>query len=420
MKSVTVIGAGYVGLTVAVCLADDGHIVRCVDTDSGRVEMLRSGTSPIHEPGVEELIISGMRRGLLSFSDDPRDAVPGSDIVMLCVPTPQGDDGSCDLSYVHTAIMSIRASLDSGAVVVLKSTMPIGGADLVSEWLDRADVSVVSNPEFLRQGFAVHDFMSPDRVVIGASDYETARPVVALYDHIGCPVIVTDRMSAETIKYVSNAYLAMRVSYVNAVSVLCDHVGAAIDEVMLAMGMDHRIGSEFLHPSLGWGGSCFPKDIASLQSTSRDNGYEFALLDAVVQVNDEQIERVASSIIGSASTDVVAVWGLAFKAGTDDLRGSPAVRVIDLLLDAGLTVRAYDPRIRSVDRDVVMCDSAVDACDGASVLAVMTGEYEYRLIDPEMVSAVMTDHVMVDGCNSLDRQDWMSAGFQCRSIGHLR
>lgn len=421
MTSIAVIGAGYVGLTTAVCLAEWGHDVRSVEIDRHRYEMLCSGRSPISEPDIDDLIVSGIECGLLSFWDDPVQAVDGCDVVMLCVATPQSDDGSSDLRYVHDAVIAVRDRLMPGSVMVLKSTMPIGGSDLVSDWLSRSDVYVVSNPEFLRQSSAVRDVLNPDRVVIGASDYDAAQRIIDLYDHLGCPIIWTDPVSAETIKYVSNAYLAMRVSYVNSVSVLCDEIGASIDEVMLAMGMDHRIGSQFLQPSLGWGGSCFPKDIASLQSVARAHGYEFALLDQVVAANDEQIRRVSHAIIDAADSDVVAVLGMTFKAGTDDLRGSPAMRIIDALLDAGIRVRAYDPAITQIDRDdIMLCSDAVDACDGASVVAVLTEWTEFAVADPEIIGSVMTQRSVVDGRNCLSERDWIDAGFRYRSIGRLR
>src|SRR4051794_31484017 len=346
MSRIAVVGTGYVGLTTGAYLAHLGHRVVCADIVPEKVERLSRGEIPIVEAGLQDLVQEGLRTGRLSFVLGAANAAKDAEFVFLCVPTPQGATGAADLSYVEGAAAEIGPVLESDSIVINKSTVPVGSTRVVEQSLGRDDVFVVSNPEFLREGSAVHDCLHPDRIVIGSDDQAAAIRVAALFDQIQAPLIVTDPASAETIKYASNAFLATKVSFVNAVANLCESVGADVREVVLGMGYDKRIGFEFLKPGPGWGGSCFPKDSRALVRIGEDAGYDFALLRGVIEVNDEQYERVAEKIErlggGSLAGMTVAVWGLTFKARTDDLRESPSLSVIKKLVERGAKVVAFD------------------------------------------------------------------------------
>ncbi len=334
-----VIGVGYVGLTTAACLSHLGYRVTAVDVDEMKVERMRRGESPILEQGLGALIQEGLSRRLLSFTTDTVEAASGADFVFLCVPTPQGADGSADLRFVEEAAAQIAPHLKTDAVVVTKSTVPVGSANAVVEALGRPDTSVVSNPEFLREGNAVHDWLHPDRVVIGSVDRQAAEKLAALYEPLGAPVIITDPASSETIKYACNAFLAAKVSFVNAIANLCAAVGADAVDVIRGMSFDRRIGADHLAPGPGWGGSCFPKDTRALIRIAEDHGYDFALFREAVAANEDQFDRVADqvqSVAGGRLQGVtVAAWGLTFKAATDDLRDSPALSVLHRVRRAG-------------------------------------------------------------------------------------
>ncbi|MEO7370174.1 MAG: UDP-glucose/GDP-mannose dehydrogenase family protein, partial [Ilumatobacteraceae bacterium] len=323
MTKIAVIGTGYVGLTTGACFAHMGHEVVCADIDPVKVESLRNGVIPIVELGLQELVEEGIAGGRLSFVLGAAVAAADCEIAFLCVPTPQGDDGSADLSYIEAAARQIGPVLPYEAVVVNKSTVPVGSAKVVERVLGRPDVKVVSNPEFLREGSAVQDFLKPDRVVVGCDDQAAALRVSSLYDGISAPVIVTDPASAETIKYAANAFLATKLSFINAIAAICEGVGADVNDVVVGMGSDKRIGQDFLRPGPGWGGSCFPKDSRALLKIAREAGYHFDLLAGVIAVNEEQFDRVTDKIRIAAGGDLsratIAVWGLTFKARTDDL-----------------------------------------------------------------------------------------------------
>jgi len=345
---VAVIGVGYVGLTTAVCLAHLGNRVQAVDIDSAKVQRMRKGESPILEEGLTALMGEGLSSGRLSFTTDVVDAAAGADFVFLCVPTPQGADGSADLRFVEQASAQIAPHLKSGAVVVTKSTVPVGSAGAVVEALGRPDTAVVSNPEFLREGTALQDWLHPDRVVIGSDDLTAAGKLAALYEPLGAPVIITDPASAETIKYACNAFLAAKVSFVNAIANLCAAVGADAVDVIRGMSYDRRIGGDHLAPGPGWGGSCFPKDTSALIRIAEDHGYDFALLREVVASNEAQFTRVADQVQAAAGGRLdgvtVAAWGLTFKAATDDLRDSPALAILRQVCDRqGLRPDASGP-----------------------------------------------------------------------------
>ncbi|HEY0521003.1 MAG TPA: UDP-glucose/GDP-mannose dehydrogenase family protein [Ilumatobacteraceae bacterium] len=425
MTKIAVIGTGYVGLTTGACFAHMGHEVVCADIDPVKIESLRRGVIRIVELGLQELVQEGIAGGRLSFVLGAANAAADCEIAFLCVPTPQGDDGSADLSYIEAAAREIGPVLPYEAVVVNKSTVPVGSAKVVERVMRRADVKVVSNPEFLREGSAVQDFLKPDRVVVGCDDQAAALKVSALYDGISAPVIVTDPASAETIKYAANAFLATKLSFVNAIAAICEGVGADVNDVMVGMGSDKRIGQDFLRPGPGWGGSCFPKDSRALLKIANDAGYDFDLLAGVITLNEEQFDRVADKIRiaagGDVSAAVVAVWGLTFKARTDDLRDSPSLAIIERLVASGATVQAFDPTVDGpkpgLPDDITIAGDAYAACSGAHVLAVLTEWDDFRWLDIAKVAEVMTGRAVVDARNLLERNDWRRAGFDHQGIG---
>ncbi len=426
MSEIAVIGAGYVGLTTAACMSHLGHEVACVDVVPEKIERLRRGDVPILEAGLDELVQEGLRSALLHFSLDAAGAVAQAEFVYLCVPTPQGLDGSADLSYIEDAAREIGPFLQPEAIVINKSTVPVGSTRVVEQALGRGDVPVVSNPEFLREGSAVHDFMHPDRVVIGADDQGAAIRVAGLYLGMAAPLQVTDPASAETIKYASNAFLATKISFVNAIAAVCEAVGADVNDVVLGMGYDKRIGNAFLRPGPGWGGSCFPKDSRALVRIAEDAGYDFDLLKGVITVNDEQFERVTDKIVTRAGGSVegrrVAAWGLTFKARTDDTRDSPSIEILRRLRARGALIRAYDPAVpRSTEddrlADIEVVDDPYAACADAEVLAVLTEWDELKWLDFDKVAETMAAPRVVDARNLLDRNTLVRRGFEYEGIG---
>jgi UDPglucose 6-dehydrogenase len=427
MSRLAVIGTGYVGLTTGACLAHLGHHVVCADIDTAKIELLQSGRLPIYEQGLEELVQQGLAAHRLSFVVGAGVAVQDAEFVFLCVQTPQAADGAADLTYVEQASAEIGPLCSRGAIVITKSTVPVGSTRVVERALGRTDVPVVSNPEFLREGQAVHDCLQPDRIVIGSDDQAAAIRVARLYEGINAPLIVTDPATAETIKYACNAFLATKVSFINAVANLCQVVGADVRDVVLGMGYDRRIGFEFLKPGPGWGGSCFPKDSRALVRIAEDHGYRFDLLEGVIAINDEQFDLVAARIERLAGGDLagatVAVWGLTFKAGTDDLRDSPALAVIERLCHLGAKVQAYDP---TVDRQLSplraslsleVCEDPYAACAGASVLAVLTEWDEFRWLDFAKVAETMAAPTILDARNLLDPAPLRRRGFHYEGMG---
>jgi UDPglucose 6-dehydrogenase len=421
MSKLAVIGAGYVGLTTAVCLAYLGHDVRCTDVEGSKVDALTSGRMTIVEDGLEPLLREGLESGRLTFSTDNVAAVGKAEFVFLCVPTPQSATGRADMSYIHAAASEIGPHLVPGAVVVNKSTVPVGSTKVVEAALGRTDVAVVSNPEFLREGSAVHDFLHPDRIVIGADDETVAVRVAGLFLRTRAPVVLTDPPSAETIKYASNAYLATKISFVNAIASLCEAAGADVRAVTAGMGLDPRIGSEFLRPGPGWGGSCFPKDTHALVRIAEDVGYDFKLLKGAIEANEEQyalvVEKVKRQAGGTLDGKTVAVWGLTFKAGTDDVRSSPAVEIAQRIASSGATVRAYDPTVSAPLGQIDVRATAIDACAGADVLLVATEWSSFRDEDVDEVGKVMARRCVVDARNLLERDAFVRAGFSYEGIG---
>ncbi len=427
---VAVIGAGYVGLTSAACFAHLGHDVVCADIDAERVARLRKGEVPILELDLPELIAEGLAAHRLEFVIGAATAAERAEIVFLCVQTPQADDGHADLSFVETVAREIAPVLAPNTVVVNKSTVPVGSTRFVQRVLSeagaRADgVTVASNPEFLREGQAVRDFLNPDRIVIGCEQREAAVRVSELYQRVNAPVLVTDPASAEMIKYASNAFLATKVSFINAIANICEAVDADAREVAIGMGYDTRIGFQFLHPGPGYGGSCFPKDVAALRHISSAAGYEFELLAGVVKVNEAQhermIEKVRAAVGGSLSGVTIGVWGLTFKADTDDLRDSPAIYVARRLIEEGAVVRAYDRGAGDRPRDLVsgveLCADAYDAATNAEAIVLMTEWDEFRWVDFDRVRDAMQGRVIVDARNLLDPAAMRRRGFAYQGVG---
>ncbi len=422
MSKIAVIGTGYVGLTTGACFSALGHDVVCADIDEQKVESLRRGEIPILEAGLDQIVHEGIESGRLTFVLGAAAAAAECEFAYLCVPTPQGDDGSADLSYIQAAAKEIADVLPSEAVVVNKSTVPVGSTRVVERALGRDDVAVVSNPEFLREGSAVHDFMNPDRIVIGADSQSAAIKVASLYLGVTAPLVVTDPASAETIKYAANSFLATKISFINAVAAICEAVGADINDVVLGIGYDKRIGHEFLRPGPGYGGSCFPKDTRAMVKIAEEGGYEFDLLKGVIEVNDEQFDRTAQKAIDVAGGDIsgkqVAAWGLTFKARTDDLRESPSLEVLGRLIDRGAKVRAYDPAVSSSPREgIEVVADPYEACDGAEVLLVLTEWDEFKWLDLDVVKQRMGNAAVVDARNLLDRSALRRRGFEFRGVG---
>jgi UDPglucose 6-dehydrogenase len=421
MSRIAVIGTGYVGLTTGACFAHIGHEVICADIDTDKVARLQRGEIPILEAGLDNLVKEGLEDGRLQFVVGAAAAVENCEFAYLCVPTPQGDDGSADLSYIEAAAREIGPLLPSEAIVINKSTVPVGSTRVVERALGRDDIAVVSNPEFLREGSAIHDFLNPDRIVIGAEDQAAAVKVSSLYIGITAPVIVTDPASAETIKYAANAFLATKISFINAVAAVCEAVGADIKDVALGMGYDSRIGHEFLKPGPGWGGSCFPKDTRAMVHIAETAGYDFHLLRGVVEVNDEQLRRVTAKIVAAAGGSVdgkrIAVWGLTFKARTDDLRESPSLSIISQLLALGAIVRGYDPSGPGPIDGIEVVDDPFVAVEGAAVLAVLTEWDEFRWLDIDKVASLVAAKEVVDARNLLDRTAFIRRGFNYHGIG---
>ncbi len=424
MVEIAVIGAGYVGLTCAAGLASLGHNVACADIDADRIAGLQQGRLPIHEPGMAELVQRELRTGRLDFLVGAAEASARAELHFMCLPTPQGPDGAADLTYLLGAVAEIAPVLAPGSVVVNKSTVPVGTAKLVATTIGRDDVAVVSHPEFLREGSALADFLAPDRIVVGGADQDAARRVAKLYAEIGAPVLQTDAESAELIKYASNAFLATKLTFVNEMAEVCEQVGADIDDVMLGMGYDKRIGTAYLQPGPGWGGSCFPKDTEALLHIAASAQVEFDFLRNVIALNGRHLARVAGKVTAMLDGDVrgkrVAAWGLTFKAGTDDLRESPAIAVLRLLAEGGADIVAYDPAVTGPPErlpHVTIATNPLEAALDAECLVVLTEWPELAAVDLDELAAAMRRHRVVDARNLLDRDALVARGFHHAGVG---
>lgn len=429
----TMIGTGYVGLVSGACFSEFGHQVVCVDVNADVVERLTRGEVPIFEPGLADLVARNVRAGRLSFTTDLAAGVAGADAVFIAVGTPtRRGDGHADLSYVYAAVEQVAAAVTGPCTIVNKSTVPVGTAREVEEIVRKVArdkvIEVASNPEFLREGAAIEDFMHPDRVVCGV-DSERARAVLAaIYRPLALrqvPIFFTGRETAELIKYAANAFLAVKISYINEMADLCEVVGADVQDVATGIGMDKRIGSKFLHPGPGYGGSCFPKDTLAVLRTAEDAGVPLRIIDAAVRVNDERKRAMARRVVaacgGSVKDKVVAVLGLTFKPNTDDMRDSPSLVIVPMLQALGATVRAYDPEGMAAAApllpDVVFADGPYVALDGADALVLLTEWNEFRALDLAEVARRMRDPVFVDLRNAYRPDDVAAAGFAYTSIG---
>ncbi|MGK9165396.1 UDP-glucose/GDP-mannose dehydrogenase family protein [Inquilinus limosus] len=430
---IAMIGSGYVGLVSGACFSEFGHDVVCVDKDAGRIEQLKRNEMPIYEPGLDALVAKNAAAGRLSFTTDLAAAVDGADAVFIAVGTPsRRGDGHADLSYVFAAAEEIARALTGYAVVVTKSTVPVGTGRKVAEVIRRArpdaDFDVASNPEFLREGSAIGDFMLPDRVVIG-TDGERARKVLSdiyrpLY-LIERPIVTTALETAELIKYAANSFLAMKVTFINEVANLCEEVGANVHDVARAIGLDKRIGPKFLHPGPGYGGSCFPKDTLAFVQTAREAGARQRLIETVIDVNEarktEMAQRVVAAFDGNVAGKTIAVLGLAFKQNTDDMRDAPSLTVVPALQQAGARIRAYDPaamkEARKLLTDVDYATGAYEALRGADGAVVLTEWNEFRALDPARMLKLMGGPVFVDLRNVYKPADMEAAGFRYHSIG---
>ncbi|HZJ25612.1 MAG TPA: UDP-glucose/GDP-mannose dehydrogenase family protein [Acidimicrobiia bacterium] len=430
MSRVAVVGAGYVGLTTGACLSHLGHSVVCADIDAERVARLTKGEVPIMEDGLPELVAEGIESQRLRFVVGAAKAAASAEFVFLCVPTPQGEDGAADLSFVEDVAREIAPVLRSGTVIVNKSTMPVGSTRLVQRVLGEAgatleQIGVASNPEFLREGTSVRDFLHPSRVVIGCDDPPIAVRVSELYKSLDAPILITDPASAEMIKYATNAFLATKISFVNAIASICEAVDADVREVAMGMGYDTRIGSEFLHPGPGYGGSCFPKDTAALLHMADVAGYDFSLLRGTVEVNRRQHERMIAKarrlVGGSLAGALIGVWGLAFKANTDDLRDSPAIYIVRRLQEEGAVVRAFDPAAdesaAAVLEGVELAADPFEAVAGARLLVVATEWDQFRWLDFARVHDAMAEPAVLDTRNLLDSSALRRLGFSYDGVG---
>jgi UDPglucose 6-dehydrogenase len=430
---IAVAGTGYVGLVLGACLAENGNSVACVDKDESKIDMLKAGRMPIYEPGLEEIVRRNDHEERLTFTTDLVSAVSASEIVFIAVGTPQGEDGAADLQHVLAVARDVGRSMNKYTVVVDKSTVPVGTAKKVRETIARETAqtfSVVSNPEFLKQGAAIEDFMKPDRVVIGveAGDERAAlimRELYGPFTRTGAPILVMSTESAELCKYAANSILATRISFMNEIANVCELVGADVDAVRKGIGTDRRIGMSFLFPGVGYGGSCFPKDTQALLRSAQDHGYDFRILRAVEEVNKRQKQRLVDKMeehFTSLSGRTIALWGLAFKPRTDDMREAPAIPIIERLLAGGATVKAYDPAAAPVakrlfDSRIAVCEKSYDALAGADALAIVTEWNEFREPDFAKMSALLKSPVVFDGRNIYSPEHMRALGFTYFSIG---
>ena len=431
---IAMIGTGYVGLVSGACFSDFGHDVVCVDKDARKIELLHQNVMPIYEPGLAELVASNVKAGRLSFTTDLAEGVKGADAVFIAVGTPsRRGDGHADLSYVFAAAEEIVAALDGPAVIVTKSTVPVGTGDEVERIVERIapakGIKVVSNPEFLREGAAIADFKRPDRVVVGSEDENASQVMRDIYRPLSlnqsAPVLFTGRRTAELIKYAANAFLAVKITFINEIADLCEQVGADVQEVSRGIGMDNRIGRKFLNAGPGYGGSCFPKDTLALLKTADDNETPLRIVEATVQVNDSRKRAMGRKVIKAMGGEVrgktVAILGLTFKPNTDDMRDAPSIAIIQTLQDAGATVRAYDPegveQAKRVLKDVAFCASPYEAADGADALVIVTEWDEFRALDLGRMKAVLNRPLLVDLRNIYPAEEAERAGFALIGIG---
>ena len=425
----TIIGTGYVGLVTGACFAEVGHHVICVDNNADKVKLLQSGGIPIYEPGLDELVANNVQGGRLRFTASTREGVENSDIIFIAVPTPPQPDGSVDLSFIEGVAREIAGAMTSYKIVVDKSTVPVKTGDKVAETIKRyckaqVEFDVVSNPEFLREGFAVNDLMKPDRIVVGVRNQRPVAAMREVYTPFNAPIIVTDINSAELIKHAANSFLALKISYINAISVICEASGANVQEVANGMGMDVRIGRRFLDAGLGFGGSCFPKDLSAFIKISEQLGYDFALLKEVQRINASQMDRFLKKITDTLwvlKDKKIAVLGLAFKQNTDDVRLSPAIELCQRLLKEGATLRVHDPKAMDKARDILKNVTFVpdmnDVAEGCDALVVATEWPSFKNLDLDRARKLLSHPILFDGRNLFDPAEMEKLGWTYKSIG---
>jgi UDPglucose 6-dehydrogenase len=432
MKKIAVIGTGYVGLVTGTCFAETGNQVICVDINEAKVEKMRQGVIPIYEPHLDVLFERNIKAGRLTFTTDIVDGVKDAEIIFLALPTPPGEDGSADLSYILGVAEHLGKIITDYKVVVDKSTVPVGTAEKVTAAIKanaNVDFDVVSNPEFLREGFAVDDFMKPDRVVIGTSSERAKKVMEQLYKPFvrqGNPIIFMDEKSAELTKYAANSFLATKITFMNEIANFCELVGADVDKVRIGVGSDDRIGKRFLFPGIGYGGSCFPKDVQALVKSGKENNFSFQILDAVMKVNEEQktvlIPKIKNYFRGDLKSKKIAIWGLAFKPDTDDIREAPALYIIDELLSLGAEIVAYDPEaienVKGIVGDKISySNDEYSALENADALVICTEWGIFRNPDFDKITSLLKDRVIFDGRNLFDLNEMNERGFYYSSIG---
>ncbi len=430
--NITVVGTGYVGLVTGTCLAETGNNVVCVDIDAKKVAMMQQGIVPIYEPHLDVLFQRNIKADRLKFTTSLEEGLSFGDIIFLALPTPEDEDGSADLSYVLGVAEEIGQIMTSYKVIVDKSTVPVGTAEKVTATIAKnakVDFDVVSNPEFLREGFAVEDFLKPERIVVGSSSDKATELMQKLYNPFvrsGNPIIIMDEKSAELTKYAANSFLATKITFMNEIANFCEKVGADVDKVRIGMGTDSRIGKRFLFPGIGYGGSCFPKDVKALQKSGKDNGYDFEILDAVIGVNNVQKTRLIPKVTAYFNNDLkgktIAIWGLAFKPETDDIREAPALYIIDELLSKGAKVVAFDPEAmpnveQKYGNKISFASSMYDALTNADALVISTEWSIFRTPNFNTVKEKLNNAVVFDGRNLYDVNDMQNEGIQYISIG---
>ena len=430
-NKITIVGTGYVGLVSGACFADLGQEVICVDKDEEKINKLKKGIIPIYEPGLEKIVKKNIKAGRLSFSDNLAQSIKQSNIIFICVGTPPAEDGRADLSYIKAVAKEIGQNIQDSKIIVTKSTVPIGtGRKLIigiiaQHW--KGDFEVVSNPEFLREGTAISDFLNPDRIVIGVNSLRAEKALLKLYEDIDCPKVVTTLESAEMIKYASNAFLATKISFINEIANLCEKAGADVKEVAKGIGLDKRIGEHFLKAGLGYGGSCFPKDVKALRQMAGANGYNFRLLKSTIEANNYQRKRVLAKIRDifpekEIRNKTIAVLGLAFKNNTDDVRESAAMETIEKLGKLGAKIKAYDPKAmenakKELNDNVKFCGSSYEAVKNAHLVVIATEWDEFRKLDWNKIKRLLKSAIIIDGRNLLDPIKMKKVGFHYIGIG---
>jgi UDPglucose 6-dehydrogenase len=428
---ISVIGTGYVGLTLGVCLADFGYKVTCVDIDDTKICSLKMGIVPIHEPGLEDLLKKTIKMGTINFTTDTRKAILETNVIFIAVGTPSREDGAADISFVLDAVRLVAQNLNEYKIIVLKSTVPVGTSRYVytliaKEAQNKCDFAVVSNPEFLRQGKALMDFISPHRTIIGSEDRNAVETMRKIYAQIDTPFFVTNPENAEIIKYASNSFLAMKISYINEIANLCEGYGADVKDVARGMGMDPRIGDRFLEAGIGFGGSCFPKDMKALLHCARQVGYDFKLLKAAMEINERQKNIAVLKLkkhLGGLKGKTIGLWGLSFKPDTDDIREASSVTLITGLLAEGAQIKAHDPKaekkMREVFSELIYCDTPYDVAEGSHGIVLVTEWADFIKIDLNKVKKIIGNPLIIDGRNLFDPLDMKKMGFLYEGIGRL-